>query len=300
MPLSREDLLRRVEVMHEIFSALLEGHRWQMLGHESRQQLTTGVNKAYGQAMAFQHEYASTMRAYGKGRHVDTQLRGDVTVGQPQDPFAKTIECKSITAPDKGSVNAAIRKAIEQLAGQTGHMPRDGDVRVMDVVIEGNRNPWPMNGGDYDRTRDPVPRDTLIDYALLELEDLILRSNAQGATDLRNWIAGQVQFGFQDINRLGSLEPTTFPNSSRLWAQGLLGPAKVRCLTVKIRYEDPYPLPAPLPMSDDPLWERRSIEEMVFQVYKNVHGQTVVEIRKIKEYVVDLMTNTSESRRRFG
>ena len=299
MPLSREDLLRRAEVIHEIFSTLLQAPEWQALGHESQQQLTTGVNKAYGQAMAFQHEYSSTMRAFGKGRHVVTQLRGDVTVGQPHDPFAKTIECKSITAPDKGSVNAAIRKAIEQLAGQTGHIPRNEDVRVVDVVIEGNRNPWPMNGGDYDTTRDPVSRDTLINYALLELEDLILRSSAPGATDLRNWIAGQVQFGVQDISRLGSLDPS-FPNSSRLWARSNLDLAKVRCLTVKIRYDDPYPLPGPDLMSNVPLWELRSLEEMVFQVYKNIHGPTVVEIRKIKEHVANVLTNTSESRRVFG
>ena len=145
MTQSTDELKQRVDQISAIFKGILgDDTVWTNLDQKKRQQLITGVNKSYGQAMSFLHEYTTTKAGENKGRAVVTQKHADVTVGQADQLFAKSAECKSVTKPEKGAVNKVIGEAIEQLGGQTGHDPRPGDVRIVDIRIDGSNNPWPL------------------------------------------------------------------------------------------------------------------------------------------------------------
>lgn len=298
MPLAINELRQRVNLISAIFQSILNDQTaWNSLGPDKQQQLTTGINKAYGQAMAFQHEYLTTMRAQQKGRATITQVHADVTVGAANELFAKSIECKSITQPDKGSVNAAIIRAISQLAGQTNHFPRPSDVRVVDVNIDGCYNPWPMPGGAYGIPRQPVSLDNILQEAMREIYDIV-RSADIGITSIRQWLEGEMLSNAQQIGRAKDLEsrststfpPITskpFPNSSRpVFSDTNNQVNPIRCLSIKIRYMYPYFL-----INQNSATTLTSLSELIVQIYKKPTG-LVVETAKIKKVSFDLTTNT--------
>lgn len=293
MPQTREELLQRGLMIAQIFGLILsDATAWNNLGTEKQQQLTTGVNKAYGQAMSFQHEFLTTLNAQGKGRSVVTQTHADVTVGQADQLFAKSVECKSVTSPTKTAVNEMIAKAIEQLGGQTGHHPRTEDVRVVDVRIDGSYNPWPLPGGAYGTDRAASQLATIEASARTELTGIV-DSNQPGAVHIRNWLSGQqygpgAQFGrLRDVRTHNPANPLQAPQllnpgSTRPVFQDASGIQKVRCLTIKIRYNIPYLLTDPMPPN-----QMSFLSEIVIQVYKQTTGGLVIETAKTKRDVYD-------------
>lgn len=286
MPQTVADLKLRVQEMAEIFSSILAAPGlWQALGDQKQQQLTTGVNKAYGQARSFQHEYLTTTSAQVKGRNVVTQIHADVTIGAADALFAKSVECKNVTKPEKGAVNKVVTEALDQLAGNTGHTPRTDDVRIIDLRICGNENPWPLQGGTYGTPRAASSLAQIRSGAIAELKS-ILESDKAGALALRKWLQGETLPGATSLTTLRGVttttpvpnappKVTTYPNSTRPVAVNALGGIqKVRCLTIKVRYDPPYPL------SDAPLGnEAQALQYLVVQAYNTGGGVSLKEAK---------------------
>jgi hypothetical protein len=291
------ELLDRVRLMYEIFSQVIKHPQvYNSLSPDKKRELSTGINKAYGQAEAFLVEYLSVIDAEKKGRSVLTQLHADVTVGKSDELFAKSIECKSVTAAAKTDVNTQLEKAFRQLGGETGHTPRDGDVRVAEIHVNSRDNPWPAPGGAYTRYREPVPIPTLCEYAVKEVT-----AQLQKAVPLMQWLLGQTYQPGQQLGRLGKLgqytnaqqQPQVNPGSTRLIAVTPPTPqaggtvSKVRCVTVKIRYKPPY-------LISTNFYDVIEVAELVLQSYRSMQsGNLTVEVVKYKELHLNVATNQS-------
>ena len=262
MQQSKQELLDRVASIAEIFSTILNDTTvYNSLGSDKQKQLTTGINKAYGQAIAFMHEYASTARAQKKNRKVITQDYADVTQGVADALFAKSSELKSVTKPEKGAVDKVIRDALGQLAGLTGTTPRDHDVRIVDIRIDGSDNPWPFPGGAYGTPRDCTTASKLIQAANQRLDEVTGDSGHTGAFKLNTWLDGQTYPDKPGL-KLGTLRTHSVPDPKAPWLSNQTirpnpnstrpvyetidsrvfgqAPSKIRCLTVKIRYATGY------------------------------------------------------------
>jgi len=271
MPQSLEDLRERVETINEVFSQLLD--EWKTLAAANQEQLTTGINKAYGQAASFKHEYQTAMAGKDKNRPVITQKFADVTIGAEDDLFAKSIEAKSLTAPTKGDANLLYKKAIKQIAGETGSMPRAKDVRIIDLRIEGT-NPWPCPGGAYGQERDEISLDKIQRLAKEELWKFTGGDvPADGARELMSWLNGETHkpkflkggkeiYFAKDLNQFSASNP----NSSRvLIVDEHKKVAHLRCVTIKIRYVEGYPT-----FKKEKPTESLHLDEIVFQTYKDI------------------------------
>lgn len=277
MPQSVQKLQERVQEMTRIFGLFLNNPAaWALLEDAKKKQLTTGLNNAYGQTVAALHEIEQTMLSQKNGRNVITQKHGDITVGLQNEIFAKTIECKSITSAGKNAVDAQLDTALQQLAGSTNHNPRPEDVRIVDIRIDGNNNPWPFTGGKYGIAR---PRPTLADL-VSEAEKVVTeRIKGQGFSPHINWVMAQPQVGV--ATALGMVKDVNgqrpFPHSSRPVVPTPHGPIKVRCLTVKVRYVVPYRL------VDTPLGAQQNrvqaLKELVIQMYQQ-QGQLEIKATK--------------------
>lgn len=288
MPQTLQELTTRVNQISAIFGSILNDQiAWANLGAGKQQQLITGINKAYGQAMSFLHEYLTTHAAQTKLRSVVTQIHADVTVGTATDLFAKSVECKSVTKPEKGAVNKIIGDAIEQLAGTTGHLPRADDVRVVDVRIDGDNNPWPLAGGQYGILRAPALLATIRQAAESELDSLVINSPKLGAQAICTWLAGEnYVHGVQQFGRLSQIQNAgqfAHPNSTRpVYLDSTASVRKVRCLSIKIRYEAPFLLSDPMPPN-----QCRGLLEIVMQIYRHHIRGLVTETVKVKILTAD-------------
>ena len=318
MPQSKQDLLDRVASINEIFSKILTDTTvYNSLGNAKQTQLATGINKAYGQAIAFLHEYASTAKAQNKNRQVITQLHADVTQGVADALFAKSSELKSVTKPETGAVNKVIRDALGQLAGLTGHTPRGQDVRIVDIRIDGLDNPWPLAGGVYGTQRTATTQATLVQTAKQLLDTLTGDANHTGASTLNTWLSGQnypskpgLSVGSLRTYRVSdpnapfhsnqtilpnpnSTRPVYETNDSKIFGQP---PSKIRCLTIKIRYSRGYPISdfnkyQTLQTFDQfgrwigqqtSLTEQSFVTELVYQRFKQPNGAITSKIVKVK------------------
>ena len=297
MPQSVDNLKERVEAINEIFTKLLD--EWDNLKLHSQTQLTTGINKAYGQAASFEHEYETVVAAEKKARPVVTQVHADVTTGKADSLFAKSIEAKSVTAPTKGAANLLIKKAIEQVAGLTGSVPRQNDVRIIDLKIEGT-NPWPASGGGYGLDRPNVSLEDIQRWAEDELWDVIGGSSpVTGASDLLDWLNGENHSS--KVFKKPEIAVASFQNkflesnkfSSRLVVTGVDGKfAHLRCLTIKIRYSTPY-----ITFKKNNIGKPIHLQELIFQIYKKISSKSAgIELAKIKYGVP---SKDAVTRRRF-
>lgn len=245
MALSRQDQLHRLTLINAIFSELLQPDIHPHLHADVREQIETGINKAYGQAEAFFHEYMTYKKAANKGREIMTQLRGDVTIGKESELNAKTVECKNVTAPTKAAVTEQIVKALYQLGGGTGHMPRAEDVRVADIRIAWRDCRWPFTDqghSDYGvcRTTLKCTEEQVRMTALAEIKAQFAKPEAKA---VRDWLLGDQTPGAAQIMPLGGVvfnghAAPAFPKSARpvaLHADGSV--TKVRSVIVKVRYE---------------------------------------------------------------
>lgn len=288
MSLSPNELLGRLVRIHEIFSKILENRPlYDRMSPDKKTQLSTGINKSYGQAEAFLVEYMAVLHAENKGRPVITQTHADVTSGAADALFAKSIECKSVTAPSRGDVLTQIRKAIEQLAGNTGSMPRDGDVRVIEVVINSRDNPWPDSGGHYGQGRPMQPEDDLTRKALEDFRTL-LSENRDGANKLRLWITSDGVGGNAPSQPLrnfntGGPNPVSYPGSTRPLVAVQTGPTsfqlhKVRCVALKVRFDPAYTTTVSMSGGEE-------VTEISMQAYRSAMGGIEYKVVKVKKNV---------------
>lgn len=288
MSLPPTELLGRLARIHEIFSKILENQGlYDKMSQDKKTQLSTGINKSYGQAEAFLVEYMAVMRAENKGRPVITQTHADVTSGAADALFAKSIECKSVTAPTRGDVLTQIRKAIEQLAGNTGAMPRDGDVRVIQVVINSRDNPWPDAGGHYGQGRPMQSEDDLSRKALADFKTLLSEAR-DGANKLRLWITSDAVGGTAPSHPLrnfnsGGQNPVSYPGSTRPLVPVQNGPNsfqlhKVRCVALKVRFDPGYTTIASWMGGEE-------VTEISMQAYRSAMGDIEYSVVKVKKDV---------------
>lgn len=196
-------LKERLAWIDAVFGEMVDNEA--KLSPESRRALETGINKALGQALGFLAEYYQIQKAQKKGREVVVQTYGDVSVGKnsglgTQDAFAKTIECKSVSTDTPASVKAQLQKAFKQLAGMTGHTPRAGDARVVELMIN-FKNPWP-----YPSEIKTIPAiDDWRQRAIAAIEDALTSSPGHPALD--QWLLATapgpvVQIGqLKDVNK---------------------------------------------------------------------------------------------------
>jgi hypothetical protein len=297
------ELLGRLKRIHEIFATVLENRSvYDKLSDEKKTQLSTGINKSYGQAEAFLVEYITVLRAENKGRPVVTQTYGDVTSGAADALYAKTVEGKSVTAPKRGDVVAQIRKAIEQLAGNTGHMPRDGDVRVMDVFINSRDNPWPATGGGYTQYREVIVESELLRLALEDFRNL-LSEGTDGAGKLRTWLMTDPVGGSAPSQPLRNFTtptgpntpPITYPGSTRPVVPVQTGPNnftlhKARCVALKIRYDPGY-------MTLVTMQRMEEVTEISMQAFRSGMGGIEYKVVKVKKNVyTDVFTQGAMNR----
>jgi hypothetical protein len=244
---------------------------------ERKGEISKLVNGLYGRVQAIQFELMTAGMAIKKGRPIILQTHADVTVGEADAWFAKSIECKSVTTAISSNVNAQLRAALGQVAGDTGHMPRPGDARVIEIKIDHEMNPWPFPGGPKQR-----PVETQIKF----VEEARKRFEEENNNNnLKLWLQGGGVAANEDVRRAGLLvgSRSTRPVVIR---SGIAGPqaAKVRAVTIKVRYEQPFEIKCVTPNT------REFISEIVFQdYYKN--NIEVFETVKLKKYVLDIPSN---------
>ena len=273
-----------------IFQSFVQSQQtWDALGKDKQTQLTTGVNKAYGQAKGFYHEYLRTVAAENKtNRRVQTQVYADVTEGEADELFAKSSECKSVTKPEKSAVNKIIGDALKQL-GSIKRPPRDKDVRIVDVSIFGAENPWPYPGGVYGFSRIARSLAPLLTAVKTEISTLIAADKA-GPKSIRGWLNGQSYDDFVMPYTLRSLESTSHPNSSRqLYLQTNDKFKRIRCLTVKIRYDTPYLLADACTFG-----HIRGLQEVLVQAFRK-EGQMAFDVTVAKVKIIEVVTVTQQS-----
>jgi hypothetical protein len=131
--------------------------------------------------------------------------------------------------------------------------------------------------------------------------DAIVKANKAGANAVRTWLMGE-DYGKGIVTGTGRLRdvtssvpnpinpvmfaPTTQklnPNSTRPVYQTMGGQVhKIRCLTIKIRYEFPYFLLDAMPQN-----QMSCLSEIVVQVYRKTDGNLTTETAKVKKLIHD-------------
>jgi hypothetical protein len=228
------------------------------------------VNGLYGRVQAIEFELITAEAAIKKGRSVILQTHADVTVGAADELFAKSSECKSVTTDVSSAVNTQLRAALLQVAGDTGHMPRDGDARVIDIKIDNELNPWPLPGSNK---RHVCKHKEFVEKA----RD---RFNEGKPANLIAWLQGGGVAAHENVRRLGMI---TGSNSTRaVVVRGPYQVSKVRAVTIKVRYDQPFEIEN----EDKTTKKREFISEIVFQVYYR-NNVEVFEAVKLKKYVLE-------------
>jgi hypothetical protein len=238
------------------------------IGDESKTEISKLVNGLYGRVRAIEFELITAETAIKKGRSVILQTHADVTVGAADEWFAKSIEAKSVTTDVSSDVNAQLRKALYQVGGNTGHMPRDGDVRVIDIKIDNALNPWPLPGAN----KRPVCKHSAFVQAARA------RFNAENDPNLIVWLKGGGVAAHEDVQRMGMI---TTSNSTRPVVIRGHQASKVRAVTNKVRYDQPFEIE-----NEDKTGNREFISEIVFQDYYKNNAE-VFEAVKLKKYVLE-------------
>ncbi len=105
------------------------------------------ASKIHGVSSGYE---AELMQMYKHRSHKGRAIFGghaDVSVGEPNDYIAKSIQLKSTNQDDPSAVSDMIRVAANQLTGERGETPRPGDRLVIDMTIHNADNPWPVGKG---------------------------------------------------------------------------------------------------------------------------------------------------------
>jgi hypothetical protein len=231
------------------------------------------INKVFGVTSGYAHELQLASVTLNKGRTLVLQRGGDVRVGTNVDVFYKAIEAKTVSLRESSKVGLVIKTAMNQLCGigrKGGHVPAapGGAVRVIDVVVTNELNPFPFDGN----TRLPTwTLPDLITNMETKLTRVLGRSKA-----MSEWLES-----FMHDVRETMVRPT--PNSSRLL--GVTSGQPIRhVLTIKISYNPAFDL----------LYQAAGaqiyVEEVITQVL-HTDIDTAVTVTKVK-YKDHTRTNT--------
>ena len=102
------------------------------------------ANKIHGISSGYKGEFEEMYKHRTmKGRAIYGGF-ADVSVGEPTDFHAKSIQLKSTNQDDHTAVNNMIRVAANQLTGERGETPRANDRWVIDMIVHNPENTWPL------------------------------------------------------------------------------------------------------------------------------------------------------------
>lgn len=102
------------------------------------------AQKLNGVASGYYAEYLQMYKHRIEKNRFISDSSGDVTIGEPGEFGAKTVQLKA-TVQDHTEVNSMMKVALNQLSGERGETPRDGDRMVVDMTILSAENAWPGN-----------------------------------------------------------------------------------------------------------------------------------------------------------
>lgn len=158
--------------------------------------------------------------------------------------LGKAIQSKSSYQDDCATINNMIKDAANQLTGERGETPRAGDRWVIDMAIRSPTNPWPFS------QKATYGQKSLVEYitqAKLAVHACVT-AYAQNSTGLSPAAVGKMT----DLTGVNVQKLSAKPANTRMVAVNPLtgATANFQSLTVKIRYEIPYPLnPATAPLN---------------------------------------------------
>lgn len=234
----------RVEVQHHI------GHP---VDKYFADKIDEWASKILGISNGYQAEFLQMYKhRVQKGRTL-WRGHGDVTVGEPDDLHASTIQLKSTISQTATDVNTMIKVALNQLSGERGENPRDGDRLIVDMTIHNPENTWPGGAGSLGHY-DWVAYE---DEAMRKIK--LLCESYRPHTKSNKQKRGQDGYGLSQA-AIQSLSDTTNrqlynvhalkllqrPNSSQVvahqWGHNPNDPERIKHLTIKIRYPHGYPI----------------------------------------------------------
>jgi len=124
-----------------------------------------------------------------KNRTVILQKHADVTIGNADDIFAKSIQLKSSYGDKTNDVDTHLAKAAYQISGAGGEVPRAADRRVIDVVINGLNNPWPFTPKSSTGVRKLTELLEVMEERILKYVDERKPDDSRGLTkNGRKWL----------------------------------------------------------------------------------------------------------------
>lgn len=170
-----------------------------------------GTGSTFGHLVEFEKYHKHRVI---KRRVVDSAKgKGDVVVGAPGDPYAKTIQSKAVTSESHGSVDSHLQKAMEQIAGFYNEKARPNDHLVVSVTILNDANSWPFTPAELN-----APPDINLVLARIALvvrnnvDSVLLQTTTKAANLLKNNLERKPYLSFV---KPGPKSPALFNTTSR-------------------------------------------------------------------------------------
>ncbi|WP_147451938.1 hypothetical protein [Corallococcus sp. CA041A] len=196
--------------------------------------------KIHGIIMGYSREMESAYKHINKARPIEF-THADVTVGT-NEPFAKAIQFKHTVSTENSAVDDMIAKAANQLTGESGEKPLATQRKIIDVMINDNRNWWPFTDKEL-ATIDPEFK---IEEGFIQFEKLKVRCAERIRTQLSRYRKNNSGINRATANSLYNHPPSTPPLDMKRSAHGqkttmLNNPLnqKLELLTIKMVYGHP-------------------------------------------------------------
>ena len=174
----------------------------------------------------------------------------DVTVGEPGEIHAKSIQLKSTVQDDHSKVNAMIKAALNQLSGERGEQPRIGDRLVVDMNIQNAENTWPAGANTLGslnyNTYEMMAKQRLVELCTAYRPHVASGSGKQEGFGLNaatlNRLTDVAQKPVQQLGKVFSGHSQSTQLVTPVHGQHHSAVDKVIHLTIKIRYHFGYPV----------------------------------------------------------
>lgn len=252
----------KLNQLHQIINQLLEAemelrYRLQVpVDDYFYKKIDEWASKILGVSSGYENEFKLMYRhRVEKLRHL-AGGHADVTIGEDDDFFAKSIQSK-VTTGDFSAVNSMLKEAFNQLSGERGEQPRENDRLVVSMVINNANNTWP----DGANTLGTLDFNQFKDRAISKLHELVMTYRPHLVTPKTKTQPAQKQVGFgmspvmfhsmtdmsqQQVNPIQQFPYMGFPGSSQLTTHSHgLHPSqgeKAIHLTIKIEYLRGFPI----------------------------------------------------------
>jgi hypothetical protein len=170
-----------------------------------------GTGSTFGHLVEFEKYHKHRVI---KRRVVDSAKgKGDVVVGVPGDPYAKTIQSKAVTSESHGSVDNHLQKAMEQIAGFYNEKARPNDHLVVSITILNDANSWPFTPAELNAPPDIKLVLSRIALAVKNnVESVLLQTTTKAANLLKNNLERTPYVSFV---KPGPKSPALFNTTSR-------------------------------------------------------------------------------------